>query len=547
MNWKIPHISGQPLPICVEPGGNVFIVGANGSGKSALIQQLVTSHRSEPIRRISAHRQTWLASGSLSLTARQRRDLGQKTTRDEFDDSARWVDTNGPRKQQIALFDLVAKENDRARRITQLVDSQNLDQAANFAAGLRPYFDQLNQLLALATLSITLQNSNDEEIMAFHRDSSSPFSFAQMSDGERNAGIIAATVLTMDPGTVLLIDEPERHLHRAIIEPFLSALFDCRKDCAFIIATHELTLPISSSEASVLMVRSCQWSGDSAIAWDVDVLEAGAELPEELKLAILGSRRRILFVEGTLSSLDLPLYHALFPDISVIAKGTSTDVLRAVSGLKESSDLHHVDVYGLIDRDERTDEDVSKLAALGVFALNLCCVESLYYCPDAISAVARRQAESLGRDPIAMYQSAVQAALDAINDDSLAERMAAKRCEGQIRNQMMAKIPDWEFIRDYPTSPLNVSIKSPYQDELALFKKLAEKANLGELIARYKLRESEVFHTISRALGLTGRPAYQQTLISRIRDDEVLAESLRGRIGPLSTALDAQSTPQANT
>ena len=48
---------------------------------------------------------------------------------------------------------------------------------------------------------------------------------AQMSDGERAAAIIAATVLVADPGTLFLIDEPERHLHRSIIEPFLSALF----------------------------------------------------------------------------------------------------------------------------------------------------------------------------------------------------------------------------------------------------------------------------------------------------------------------------------
>ena len=512
-----------------------------------MVQQLVTSHRSELIRRISAHRQTWLASGSLSLTPRQRREFDQSNTREEVRNSARWTDSNGQRKQQIALFDLVAKEDARARCITQLVDSQNTVQAAKLAAESRPYFDQLNELLARATLSITLQNSDDEEILAFHLDSSDPFSFAQASDGERNAAIIAATVLTMETGTVLLIDEPERHLHRAIIEPFLSALLDCRKDCAFIISTHEITLPISTSEATVLMVRSCQWSGDSATAWDVDVLEAGAELPEELKLAILGSRRNILFVEGTLSSLDLPLYHALFPDISVIAKGTSTDVLRAVSGLKETNDLHHVDVYGLIDRDERTDEDVSKLVSLGVFALNVCCVESLYYCPDAISAVARRQAESLGRDPIAMYESAVQAALDAINDDSLAERMAAKRCEGRIRNRMVAEIPDWKSIKDRPTSPLNVSIESPYQDELALFKKLVGEEDLEKLVARYKLRESGVFDIISRALELTGRPAYEQTLLSRVHDDEVLAESLRGRIELLSTALNAQSKPQANT
>ena len=57
---------------------------------------------------------------------------------------------------------------------------------------------------------------------------------------------MAATVLTVDPGTTLLIDEPERHLHRAIIAPFLSALFEQRQDCAFVVSTLELYLPADS-------------------------------------------------------------------------------------------------------------------------------------------------------------------------------------------------------------------------------------------------------------------------------------------------------------
>ena len=133
-----------------------------------------------------------------------------------------------------------------------------------------------------------------------------------MSDGERNAAIIAATVLTVEAGTTLLIDEPERHFHRSIIEPFLSALFERRRDCTFVVSTHEIGLPVGNPEARVIMVRSCEWNGDRPKAWDVEVLEANTDLPEELKRAILGARRRILFVEGKSSSLDLPLYNALF-------------------------------------------------------------------------------------------------------------------------------------------------------------------------------------------------------------------------------------------
>ncbi|WP_442947933.1 AAA family ATPase [Nostoc sp.] len=42
-----------------------------------------------------------------------------------------------------------------------------------------------------------------------------PYSIAELSDGERNALLIAANVLTVKNGTLVLIDEPERHLHRS--------------------------------------------------------------------------------------------------------------------------------------------------------------------------------------------------------------------------------------------------------------------------------------------------------------------------------------------
>ena len=246
-------------------------------------------------------------------------------------------------------------------------------------------FKQLNELLALGTLTVSLENSEGEEILARHGDDGAKFSIAKMSDGERSAAIIAATVLTVEPETVLLVDEPERHLHRAIIVPFLSALFNQRKDCSFVVSTHEIALPVANPDARVLMVRSCTWNGDMCKAWDVEVLEPNTELPEELRRDILGARERILFVEGASNSLDHPLYSTLFPDLSVISKGNCRDVKSAVSGLRATQSFHHVEVFGLIDNDGRPNDETGELADKGVFALDMCSVESLYYCSDAIA------------------------------------------------------------------------------------------------------------------------------------------------------------------
>ena len=289
MTWDIPRISGDTLPISLQSSDRLFIVGPNGSGKSALIQHLLSGHQGQNIRRISAHRQTWLGSGSLDLSPLGRKQFGEQDTDVERNYEALWQEYNAEQKQSAVLFDLVAKENTRARSITSYVDNKDLEEASRLAAESVSVFTQLNDLLSLGTLLIALENSNDEEILARHRDADSPYSIAQMSDGERNAAIIGATVLTADPGTLLLIDEPERHLHRSIIVPFLGALFAKREDCTFVISTHELALPAANPTASVLMVRSCEWQGNRARRWGIDLLKPNDQVPEELRLAILGN------------------------------------------------------------------------------------------------------------------------------------------------------------------------------------------------------------------------------------------------------------------
>ena len=540
---KIPD-DPDPMELTVKNGDQLFIVGPNGSGKSALIQRFVTQNRGNKIKRIAAHRQTWFDSGSIDFTPTNRQEYERNTLDYNTSDAARWRDLRAQEDLSAILFDLIAKENSRARAITQYVDNDECAEARKISVGSSSPFNQINQLLDYGKLNVTIENSNDQDLLA-RRSQGEPFSIAEMSDGERSAMIIAAHVITAEPETVFVIDEPERHLHRSIIQPFLSALFALRReDCAFIVATHEIALPVANPDARVLMLRSCQWSGDECVAWDANVLEPNAELPEDLKLAILGSRQRILFVEGRSGSLDFPLYTALFPGLSVVSKGNCADVQKAVLGLRGSQDSHHAKAFGLIDRDNRTKENVKELAEQGVFALEVYSVEALYYCSDAIAAVAHRQAESFGVDADELIKAARQKAFDALRNQDIAEEMAAWRCERQARELFLSKLPNWKSIRSNPTQPICVSIDLLYCEELDLFNQLVKEEDLDQLVARYPIDRSPAFQEIARELRCRDRNDYQHMIITLIRNDNQLAQALKSRIGQLSEALDSVEDPQ---
>ena len=557
MHWTIPSSDGNQISIPLEPGNPIFVVGANGSGKSSLIQYCVSTYWQQmKIRRISAHRQTWLASGSIDFTPHSRSEFEENYLAAERSPQARWTDFSASEKQSAVLFDLYAKENARNSSVTQLVDADQLDQAAEKAKEQISPFSQINNLLMEALLPIQLSRpddiSNYSEVQVTGKDSDETYSIAGMSDGERNALIIAANVITLEPGTVLLIDEPERHLHRSIIVPFLTALFQVRDDCTFVISTHELALPVANPTAQVLVLHSCQWQEGRCESWDIEQLlpnkqlSAAERLPEDLKKDILGCRKKILFVEGTShSSLDAPLYNELFPDLTVVPKGSAEDVRRAVRGLRGTHEHHHVEAFGLIDHDGYDEATIECLEEEHVFVLSMYSVESLYYCSDSVAAVAHRQAESLGEDWKEMLENAQKSALNALGKQGVAEMMAARRSEQRIRSRAQSQLPGWSCIKDDLRSKIDISVRNPFPEELEQFKQLLSASDLDGLVARYPLRHSEAFGAVHKALVLQKSDkklgTYPSTLIARLRKDKPLVVKLKKHLGRLAQMLNGQS------
>ena len=548
LELDIPTASGDLLKLILKPGDRFFVVGTNGSGKSALIQHITAKKPGNYIERIPAHRRTWFHSDSVDITAKDRSAFATNDFHQEMEDQARWTDVYAQQRLSSILFDLVDSENRRARRITQYVDSDDFENARKTSDADASPFEMINELLGIGTLSVNLEYSDRESILARHQNASKYYGISQMSDGERSAVSMAAKVLTVVPGTILLIDEPERHLHPSISKPFLTALFQCRRDCAFVVSTNDIALPTTDSEARVLLVRSCLWRGSKADSWDIDLLEPHTDLPEDLKRAILGSRKRILFVEGdSAGSLDLPLYSALFPGVSIVPKGGCVDVQRAVRGLRDSENYHHVEAFGLIDRDNREDDEVEKLARNFVFALDVCSVESLYYCTDSIYAVAQRQAESLGDSASELFEAAKERALVALRKGSLAEEMAARRCERKLQDRLLSKSPGWKTIMEFPRQSVEESIEPLYQEEVSNIRDLIAKGTLDALVARYPLRYSNVFNEIASALRLDGRETYERMLLSRVRANPRLVKSLKKRIESLSCIVDYQDPSPSST
>ena len=536
MDWNIPNPHGQPTTVSLNAGARIFIVGANGSGKSALLQNFVSNNRDKNIRLIVAHRPTAFRTEKISSQFQDREQAEQQIKNREINSDYRWKEDHAIQHeiQFIALSELVSRENALARLVCELVRNDKLDEAKRDSTYSRSPFGKINDLFSSANLGVSLTLSDGGDILAVRQDTNESYNMAHMSDGERNAAIIAATVLTVESGTILLIDEPERHLHKSIVVPFLSALFREREDCIFILSTHEINLPSADASALVMLVRSCKWENSKAASWEIQLLNSDAKIPEDLKRDILGSREKIVFVEGIEGSLDKRLYTVLFPNMSVIAKGNCIDVERAVTGLRETLELHHIETFGLIDRDDRENQEIQKLAEKYIFALDVCTVESLYCNSVVVEAAARRQAESLGCNYKEIFQNAIDEALSILSDDEVRAQMSARRCQGKIRNMFASGLPTWKMVLER-NSIENVvetaEVNRLFDEELSIYDELLSDRDYDGLVARYPLHFSNLRNRIAQTLRCKDEEDYLRLVVSRVRVSEGLSKTLRTQMG----------------
>jgi hypothetical protein len=239
----------------------------------------------------------------------------------------------------------------------------------------------------------------------------------RMSDGERAVLYLASQVLCVPSNKTLIIDEPEVHLNRSIMNRLWTSLEKHRPDCLFIYITHDTQFASSHGDADKFWVK--EYDGENWLIEKIDV----TDLPEELLLNILGSRKNVLFVEGEQNSYDTQLYSILYSNYYVIACGGCSQVIARTKAFKDSPALHHCSVYGIIDRDYRSDYEIEKYKESNIFTIDVAEVENLFLVEELI----RLMAEHMGKDLDAVFAEVKKVVIQ-------------QRFSGQIQKQICQSV-----------------------------------------------------------------------------------------------------------
>lgn len=97
----------------------------------------------------------------------------------------------------------------------------------------------------------------------------------EMSDGERVVLYLIAQALAVPEGKVVIIDEPELHLHRSIMTRLWYEIEKERKDCLFVYITHDTQFAAQHIGGKKIWVKS--YDGHN---WDYEFI-GDSQLPEQ--------------------------------------------------------------------------------------------------------------------------------------------------------------------------------------------------------------------------------------------------------------------------
>lgn len=371
MDIVLPIKKGEETDKLVSGVINMVVVGANGAGKSRFGSEIEKRYGDKTFR-ISALKSVmpldekpYVKENSISGEYNKYfGDNNKLTLRTEFE-------------QLFALLireemqNLIDYKNALSRGVDAHLKQSTLDKTQIMWEKIFPHHRIVR---SNGRLEIVSDTSTDN------------YNAMKMSNGEKVVLYLIAASLIAKPNSIIIVDEPEMHLHPSMTSSLWDDIESQRPDCCFVYLTHDLNFAVSR-RGKRIWVKSYDADTNS---FDYEFIENSEALPEDIYLELLGGRKPVLFVEGdTTSSIDNRLYPLVFTDYTVKPLGGCSKVIEVTRAFSEMKNFHMLESRGIVDRDRRTSHEVEYLRSKNIYVPNVAEVENLMMIEPVVRAVAR--------------------------------------------------------------------------------------------------------------------------------------------------------------
>lgn len=178
--------------------------------------------------------------------------------KEEFETNARSliiIGANGSGKSKLGAW-IEQQDYDQVHRIGAQRNLNFKENNSDLPSAPETVVDKLKAIWAEVLPERELIVEDSKFYALFEKDGNKiKYSANQMSDGERAVLYLAAQVLCAPKNKTLIIDEPEVHLHRSIMNRLWILLEKYRTDCLFIFVTHDTQFAALHSNAEKIWIK----------------------------------------------------------------------------------------------------------------------------------------------------------------------------------------------------------------------------------------------------------------------------------------------------
>lgn len=371
---------------------NTVVVGANGSGKSTLATNIKYNFNEKIGIVIPAQKLLIIPTFDSVPSLEKSMSDYKKFERNTIDTKTTYNEYSSPSYDGYALDYKYILSTFFAEKISiQDIIYKDFNEKGSNANMKRNDYPVMKLEKAINIWNFLIEHRemfyDDNNLKIKVKGSSEVYPAYQMSDGEKNIFFLIGRVLLASDDAMIIIDEPEMYLHKAIVNKLWDKLEEERRDCKFIYLTHDLEFA-SSRKANKYWIKDFQFPSK----WEIERIPEN-DIPDSLLMKILGSRKKILFCEGKKSSLDIQIYEILFPNYTIISLESCSNVInytRAFNNIPNNNIA-----IGIVDRDFRTDAQINKFSTENIYVYSVAEIENLFLLEDFIQIFLQNKKERI--------------------------------------------------------------------------------------------------------------------------------------------------------
>lgn len=370
---------------------------------------------------------------------------------------------------------------------------------------------------------------SDTTLLGIRDTAGDLYNASRLSAGEKAVLYLAGAVLLAPEGSTIFVDNPTALMHPSVAQTLWTRLEALRPDCQTVYTTHDLDFASSRTDAEAVWVKDYD---KAASAWDYDILPPHSGIPDEMYLDILGARRPALFIEGdNVHSIDARLYALIFEGYTIKALGSCNKVIESVRSFNDLRDFHHLDSYGIVDRDRRDPGEVAYLNKRHILVPDVAEVENLLMLDDVVRAVASAQGRDEDKVSKAVQQSIFNTFSSELRQQALlhTRHRVKKDIEYHVDGRF-ANIGAFEAHIAELTSSINA--RGVYEGFCSQFRDYVKRRDYGGVLRVYNRKTMIASSNVAALCGLRGdsRHAWVNAVLDTLRRGDRHGQRIRRAI-----------------